>query len=85
MPMRMTLSFRLSGVNRSAGGATYRLAAEYRPSSETNLSALWTTAVATDTLDTCDGGDEVGSRWRYRLRVHNGTHMTWVVLVGQYS
>ena len=56
MPMRMTLSFRLSGVNRSAGGATYRLAAEYRPSSETNLSALWTTTVATDALATCDGG-----------------------------
>ena len=69
MPMRMTLSFRLSGVNRSAGGATYRLAAEYRPSSETNLSALWTTTVATDALATCDGGAEAcGSLDLYRVR-----------------
>ena len=40
MPMRMTLSFRLSGVNRSAGGAAYRLAAEYRPSAGQPLGAL---------------------------------------------
>ena len=84
MPMRLSLTFALAGV--STEGASHRLAAQYAPISSTALAPLWSEAVTTETLTTCDDDHSslaCGSVELYRVRANaEYTVSLWMKALG---